>query len=576
MKCWKCGSEIEEGAMHCIKCGALVHPTNKLMQSVSVQNKEAIRELYRICYGSIYNELLSIGLDEERSKDLVNKVFQTFLETMITKPLEELMPSLIGLADHIGFTYMKEHNLEPKNVSHEEVYIPITEDMIEQMFDDLKAPKEVKTKPKKHHKKFVIPLLIVIALVIAGGFYGITTVTRQQKEKKINSAQKKSYLKVTDEYVAAVNRLSVDTTLLKNTKKLKKAYPQTYKPARLAIKHKMTINQLQCLKFDVDGDGLADLLIGYKNTNGKFFVTGIYCNKEGYNKAINTNAISKVNEQLIFTKNHQVFIKYKGTYQKLKLNRNDQYVKDQVISDFKKYLKKNKTNEETLQAESVKSYYKKESNGKQMNVYKNLPANDQMQKWLDAYQAEKYDTCNTLASEMPEIAEEAGTSSMPKEMKVAYKKVVQTTAKEHTTDDDYFGGYYLSDLDGDGTMELMVGYTKEGIRYLNVYKYSDNVAKRVVKDYGYDQIDGRMTLYAYSGHPGVIALYRHNSVEGVEVDYLSGNKMDIKDYGGRDLHEDSDDPSAGGDYVSLGNELDAHYNAATKEIDYSVLEQLKK
>lgn len=566
MKCWKCGSEIPENAMHCTQCGALVKPTHKLMQAVNAGDQDAITQLYCMCYGVIYNELGAIGLEKQQSADLVNKVFKSFIERAQNIPVEELLTTLMGLTDHIGFTYMKEHALEPHTVSTDE-HIKVTKKMIDEMFICLHEQEEKKKKPHKKHMKVILVSVLVIALAVTGAFMGIN-----MHHQKVAKLQKQTYLAVTKEYVEAVNKLSVDRSLLKKENKLKQRYPQTYKAASIVIKHKRSLSDLQCVMHDVDGDGNKELLIGYKDSNDQFVIAGIYRNKNGDEQATNTNAISKVTEKLILTKNHKVIKEADGSYKLLKLNKMDHYYVVKGISDFAKYLKKHNTKKLALKAVSANTFYKKETKGKTLTAYKYLPADDKMQKWLDAYQDQQYNKCNTIAASMPKESEEIGASSMPKQMKNAYKKVVKAYAKKYLGHSDigYLSGYYLVDMDGDGEMELLMDYSgSDYITYLDVYKFKNGTAQEVIKGYDYSQADGRIRLYAYSGHPGIIALYQHNSMEGVEVYFLSGHKINIKDYGGRDLHDGN---NTTGEYVNLGNQLNNHMNEDYPEIDYSILE----
>lgn len=553
MKCWKCGSEISEGAMHCTQCGALVKPTHKLMQAVSAGDQDAIIQLYRICYGLIYDELVSIGLEKQQSAGLVNKIFKSFIETAHNIPVEELITSLIGLTDHIGFTYMKEHDLEPHTASSDE-YITVTKPMIDEMFICLHEQEEKKGKPHKKPIKLILVSVLVIALAVTGTFFGMN-----QHHKKIVKVQKQTYLAVTKEYVEAVNKLSVDRSLLKKENQLKQRYPQTYKAAAIVIKHKRSLTDLQCTMHDVDGDGTKELLIGYKGTDDKFFISGIYRNKTGDSQATNTNAISKVTEKLILTKDHQVIKEEDGSYKLLKLNKLDHYYVVKGITDLTKYLKKHNTKKLDLTAASANSFYKTETKGKTLTAYKYLPADDKMQKWLDAYQAKKDDQCNAIAKTMPKTTEDQAVHAMSKQMKQAYKSIAQDYEEKYKNDGDAespsLARENLADLDGDGQVELIIIWADSyHMPYMDIYKFENNKVKTITKNYVYVDSDGtRMSFYAYSGHPGVVCNYCYDGIQDINILYLSNNKIKTKEYGARDTHR----PDGGfDDYVELNGELE--------------------
>ncbi len=553
MKCWKCGSEIPEGAIHCTQCGALVKPTHKLMQAVSAGDQDAIIQLYRMCYGVICNELISIGLEKGSSADLVNKVFKSFIESAHNIAIEELFTSLMGLTDHIGFTYMKEHDLEPHTVSSDE-HIEVTKAMIDEMFICLHEQEEKKEKPHKKHIKMILVSVLVIALAVTGTFFGLN-----QHHKKIAKVQKQTYLAVTKEYVEAVNKLSVDRSLLKKENKLKQRYPQTYKAASIVIKHKRSLSDLQCVMHDVDGDGNKELLIGYKDSNDQFVIAGIYRNKNGDQQATNTNAISKTTENLILTKNHQVIKEADGSYKLLKLNKLDHYYVVKGISNFTKYLKKHNTKKLALKAVSANAFYKKETKGKTLTAYKYLPADDKMQKWLDAYQAKQDAQCNAIAKTMPKTTEDQAVHAMSKQMKQAYKSIVQDYEEKYknggdVTNSSFLAGENLADLDGDGQVELMISWADSyHMPYMDIYKFENNKVKTITKNYVYVDSDGtRMSFYAYSGHPGVVCNYCYNGIQDITILYLSNNKIKTKEYGARDTYR----PDGGfDDYVELNGEI---------------------
>ena len=123
-----------------------------------------------------------------------------------------MLSSLVGLTDHIGFSYMEANGLEPHTVNHQEVSMKVTDKMIDDMFIWLGSEKKKETIKKP--KKIIIPIIVstlVLSAVVAVGSY----------RHKITETKKQSYLAVIKEYTQAVNGLSVNSSLLKSKGKLK-------------------------------------------------------------------------------------------------------------------------------------------------------------------------------------------------------------------------------------------------------------------------------------------------------------------------------------------------------------------
>lgn len=568
MKCWKCGHELNKDQAYCDHCGALVKPTHKLLQAVAAGSEEAIIELYKISYAVINHELLSIGLSEEISGYLANAVYKDYVRKAGNIPLEEQYDQLIALSDHVGFSYMKDHGLEPHSVEHVDGEKQITRDMIDEMLENLHQKEaQIEKKPKKHKGIGILVGVIVLALVIGASYFGVRQVAKKDAKPQAK-VQKGAYAAVVKEYVDGVNKATVDDSLSTSQSKLKKAYPRTYQSVKLAVKHKRTINELRCVMYEVNGDDVLELLIGYENGEGQFVITGIY-HDHGQKKATNTNAIVSDAQVILLTKNHHVIRKVGSHYQLLTLNKKDHYQVSQTINDLNSYLKKQKTKTVSVKAKSTKTFYK-EATGKSLTAYKNLPADDSMQKWLDAYQEKNYDLCNTLSEKMPASTEESATSSMSKAMKSAFKNVVQTYEDKYKkpVGSESLRGYYLTDLDGDGQVELLIAYADQDMMpYCDVYQYQNKTAKKVVNQYGYVESDGsRMSFHTYSGHPGMIGFYSHNGYEYTSILYLSGHQLKEKSVGGRDLHNMSGGFDEG---VEIGMELPGHISGTS--VDYSIL-----
>ena len=221
---------------------------------------------------------------------------------------------------------------------------------------------------------------------------------------------------------------------------------------------------------------------------------------------------------------------------------------------------------------TLKTTIRRKQTGETLVAYKYLPANDQMQKWLNAYKSGNDRECNRIAATMPEKTEEKVTTSMSKNMKSAYKQAVQSFKQKIASDRDrYFDGYYLADLDGDGQTELMITVTdSDMIPYMNVYKYRIRAAVLTVKYYVYSNMPDAVTFHAYDGHPGIVTFYKHNGLEEVTILSLSDNKI-YETYCGNgwDRHKEG-----GGfeDYTKLADELKNHDNETNSQTNYGILE----
>lgn len=578
MKCYQCGHDVESEAIYCRFCGALFKPTEALMEAVAHHDEKAIIMLYQMSYNQIYNELISLGLPENECQKLINVIFKSYVKDIVSLGKER--ESLNALVDHIGFSYMKSHGLTPHDVKHEEVWKEVTSDQIEEMLKTLQKPK------RPLFKKVLIGGLA--ALLVIGGLFGHevmqekeATVTKTVKKKTLDkdeaAFQKEAYTSLVREYVCGVNKAKVDSYYAK-PEKLEKECPNAKQIVSIALKHKKSLKDLQCMTYDVNGDGLKELVTGYKGKKGTFVITGIYVNDGSDEYVTNTNVLTKDSDKILFTKDHQVIRKSGSFDHVLTLDHENHYQVRRSLKDLLAFFQKKKIKTVSLQAKCAMSFYEKET-GIPLPAYQKSQSRT-MTKWLKAFRTGHVSSCDQIAKTMPKYTEELSSLKMSSGMRNAYLEVVKEyRGKRFVIGGGNLGAYYLSDLDGDGKVELIIeDFDCDCPSVLNIYKYQNKKAKEVVSGYEYaayvnkngppfgSPSEDELSFYAYENHPGMICYERHDGKEQVSILKLSGHKLKKIKYSSHPCRK----VKGKAHFTNLGMQLDGH-GSGEDSFDYSLL-----
>lgn len=519
MYCYKCGKEIDQHSHYCPHCGAMVSADEALLKAVYKGDQKAMIKLYQILYNQIYNRYLTEGLTLKQASKLVNKAFKELLSNIqMVHSLSQFQILLDGIITNIAYAELQknpgEHTIE------ESCYVPVDDHMIRTMLEEIKEK-------KKHafSRKTVVLSGLVIAVIIAtaGGYWYY-----QKSRDGLTVSQKKSYAKVTHQYVSALQDYSQNYYAKKTN--LKKTYPLVYKEAQVTFHHLGSIDLAKKTLFteyeDINKDGVKELLIGYKKSKNTF-LTGIYTSHD--NKPINMKLIKSPNSyhDAIMTSKHEILrgeVK-NGTTVYTVLKPQAQRLKQttQTTKNAAKYLKDHHQNRLTLSGETI-----------QVKTAQTAALPDYQQEWLDAYKAKRFDKCNQIAVHLKKTAEEPCAYHMSQDMKKAYKERVKSYLQKYdgvteimrdngVSQPLYIGGYFLTDLDNDGNAELLIlwGNGSMADQNIDAFKYEKDGIRKIAEQF---QI-APGSLYAYPHHAGVIENYSRRETQNLAIIKLSDGHL---------------------------------------------------
>lgn len=346
MKCYACHQDIVSLTKHCPHCGALLEPTQKLLQAVNAHDQEAIIQLYKMEAHRIYAKIRAKGIGDEESKTLVNKAFKDLLTQLPSlSSIDGFEALLDGVSDNTAYRYLVEHDQEVQEISVDDVLLLINDEVIQQLLTDLNQKEEVQKQPKeKKPKAKLITAIVVIALLVASGTaFGMNRYhTNSQKKKEKNVL--KAYMEIVDDYQNAYNMSKITENALK------RQYPKVSNAAEVAHYHRSDeqanpIQQsLNAFMKDLDHDGTKELLLGY-NQDGETYLTGIYRYDAKKKTVIPYPLFKKVEdykETLITNKNHLIVIDQNQLGTEYALKDHKLEFIQAGISDMDTYLKEKK------------------------------------------------------------------------------------------------------------------------------------------------------------------------------------------------------------------------------------------
>ena len=325
-------------------------------------------------------------------------------------------------------------------------------------------------------------------------------------------------------------------------------------------------------------DGLKELVTGYKGKKGTFVITGIYVNDGSDEYVTNTNVLTKDSDKILFTKDHQVIRKSGSFDHVLTLDHENHYQVRRSLKDLLAFFQKKKSKTVSLQAKCAMSFYEKET-GIPLPAYQKSQSRT-MTKWLKAFRTGHVLSCDQIAKTMPKYTEELSSLKMSSGMRNAYLEVVKEyRGKRFVIGGGNLGAYYLSDLDGDGKVELIIeDFDCDCPSVLNIYKYQNKKAKEVVSGYEYatyvnkngppfgSPSEDELSFYAYENHPGMICYERHDGKEQVSILKLSGHKLKKIKYSSHPCRK----VKGKAHFTNLGMQLDGH-RCGEDSFDYSLL-----
>lgn len=342
MKCYACHQDIVSLTKHCPHCGALLEPTQKLLQAVNAHDQEAIIQLYKMEAHRIYAKIRAKGISDEESKTLVNKAFKDLLTQLPSlSSIDGFEALLAGVSDNTAYRYLVEHDQEVQELSVDDILLPINDEVIQQLLTDLNQKEEVQKQPKeKKPKAKLISAIVVIALLVASGTaFGMNRYhgySQKKKEKNVLEA----YMTAVDDYQNAYNLGGLS----------QRKYPNVYKASDAANDHRTDehynpIQQsLNAFMKDLDHDGTKELLLGY-NQYGETYLTGIYRYDAKKKTVIPYPLFKKVEdykETLITNKNHLIVIDQNQLGTEYALKDHKLEFIQAGISDMDTYLKEKK------------------------------------------------------------------------------------------------------------------------------------------------------------------------------------------------------------------------------------------
>lgn len=299
MKCYACHQDIVALTKHCPHCGALLEPTQKLLQAVNAHDQEAIIQLYKMEAHRIYTKIRAKGISDEEAKTLVNKSFKDLLTQLPSlSSIDGFEALLDGVSDNVAYSFLMEHNLDVQECAVEDQIIPITKETIQSLFENLdKLEPKIEKSENKHDslmskgkKKIVIMMIVLAFIVCCGGGYGYYRYKNNGKTHKISQkgSMLEAYLKVSNEYYNAV-KAAESVVINQNNDSIKHNYPTSYKSALVVYHHddksinKTLTNVPNAFLKDLDQDGNKELILCNKQ-NKKNYITGIYRYDQKKNK----------------------------------------------------------------------------------------------------------------------------------------------------------------------------------------------------------------------------------------------------------------------------------------------------
>ena len=75
MKCFHCGTELPEGARFCSECGEEQGFSEELIRKAKEGDQEAIAELYRRTYPSVYRTVAVLIRDPDTAADILQDAY---------------------------------------------------------------------------------------------------------------------------------------------------------------------------------------------------------------------------------------------------------------------------------------------------------------------------------------------------------------------------------------------------------------------------------------------------------------------------------------------------------------------
>lgn len=121
---------------------------------------------------------------------------------------------------------------------------------------------------------------------------------------------------------------------------------------------------------------------------------------------------------------------------------------------------------------------------------------------------------------LPEYASEDCVNNMPKAMKAEYKTIVQSWVDKKEDGQYGFYDYWLTDVDNDGTAELLVAFwpSHAGAQII-LYKYENGS----LKNYGF--IGNEEFCSAYPGHNGIVLTHSWQGYDTFSLVTLDNGKV---------------------------------------------------
>lgn len=187
-----------------------------------------------------------------------------------------------------------------------------------------------------------------------------------------------------------------------------------------------------------------------------------------------------------------------------------------------------------------------------------------VKKGLELYKKGDYSAARKQFKKYKETASEASIKKMSDKMKKAYliKVTSYKTFSEvmNTEGGEYIWGYFLTDIDKDGSAELLIQHgASEADCMVTIYKYSKGKVVKVK-----DISGSHSVLYAYGDGNGFLKLSGQMGYETISLITFNKNKATEKEIGSRDIGKD--------EYMYLPYKLENHISADGLGIDYSDLE----
>lgn len=576
MKCYRCGKEVSDEALHCKYCGALLRITHKLLTAIQAGSKEAIIQLYKMLYNNVYNRFLQLGIDEQEITGLINKAYKDFLlHSHEVTTIEAFEPYFYGICDNIAFSYLKEHNRQPQELD-KETFVKPDQSTIDEMLSkiDEKDEKNPKQERKKSHKGIIISV-IVIALILAGagGYYGFTTMNKKAVKKR----RMQSYLNINKQYVAAVHAIATNHGH-QSYKKITKKYPLVSKQAYVTYYRNTTENIMKNLLYqlyDLDGDGNQELLVGYKDS-ADMKIIGIYKNNGKKTTSLSPIKDIKHGWNYILTSHRRILKGYKKedetyVYKLLGFKNRKLVTLQSSIDNPEVYMKKNDLSRITIHGKTIKN---KDANDQQI-----LTMQD---RWLQYVKQKKIEKANQLGQRMSNNIEDPCAYSMSKDMKRAYLAKIKEYQEKYNGINYYVYdsysiqaqtmGYLLSDLDGDGHAELMIewGISNSVNDYLAVFSYENGQIKAINECV---QISSSTSLLYYPNHAGIISDYGHTGSQVIQIIYVKNDQIKYKEIADIEFSPEDFEKMY---YITSGMELDRHTKDKTYDtnpkLNFDILE----